>query len=79
MEITKKPGSAPELIGFERVSQWKIDQGLFKLGIDDSRRPMLTEDISEWNFYPGLGLFTRLCDSRGSQSAINAESYVNVG
>ena len=79
LEITKKPGSAPESIGFDRVSQWKIDQGLFKLGIDDSSRPVLTEDISEWNFYPGLGLFTRLCDSPGSQSAINAESYVNVG
>ena len=36
LEITKKPGAAPELIGFDRISQWKIDQGLFKLGIDDS-------------------------------------------
>ena len=79
LEITKKPGAAPELISFDRISQWKIDQGLFKLGIDDSSRPVLTEHVSEWNFYPGLALFTRHCDSPGSQSAINAESYVNVG
>jgi hypothetical protein len=79
LEITKKSGAAPELIGFERISQWKIDQGLFKLGIDGSTRPVLTEDVSEWNFYPGLGLFTSLCDSPGRQSAINAETYVNVG
>ncbi|HEX2474295.1 MAG TPA: hypothetical protein VHK01_06100 [Lacipirellulaceae bacterium] len=78
LEITKKPGAAPELVGFDRVSQWKIDQGLFKLGVDDSKRPVLTENVSEWNFYPGLSLFLRLCDSPGSQSAINAESYVNV-
>jgi hypothetical protein len=79
LEITKKASAAPELVGFERISQWKIDQGLFKLGVDDSTRPVLTEDVSEWNFYPGLGLFLRLCDTPGRQSAINAESYVNVG
>jgi hypothetical protein len=79
LEITRKPGAAPELIAFDRISRWKIDQGLFKLGVDDSTRPVLTENVSEWNFYPGLSLFTRLCDTPGSQSAINAESYVNVG
>jgi hypothetical protein len=79
LEITKKSGAAPELVGFDRISQWKIDQGLFKLGVDDSKRPVLTEDVSEWNFYPGLALFLRMCDSPGSQSAINDESYVNVG
>jgi hypothetical protein len=79
LEITKKSGAAPELVGFDRISQWKIDQGLFKLGVDDSTRPVLTENVSEWNFYPGLALFTRLCDSPGSQSAINAETCVNVG
>jgi hypothetical protein len=79
LEITKKPGAAPELVGFDRISQWKIDQGLFKLGVDGSTRPVLTEDVSEWNFYPGLALFTSHCDSPGSQSAINSESYVNVG
>jgi hypothetical protein len=79
LEITKKRGAAPEFVGFDRISQWKIDQGLFKLGVDDSTRPVLTEDVSEWNFYPGLGLFMRLCDTPGNQSAINAESYVNVG
>ena len=79
LEITKKPGAAPEVVSFDRISQWKIDQGLFKLGIDDSPRPVLTENVSEWNFYPGLSLFTHLCDSPGRQTAINAESYVNVG
>jgi hypothetical protein len=37
------------------------------------------ESVSEWNFYPGLSLFTCLGDTPGSESAINAVSYVNVG
>jgi hypothetical protein len=61
IEMTKKAGSAPEVIGFERISQWKLDEGLFKLGIDGSRRPVLVEDTSQWNFYPGLLLFSQLC------------------
>ena len=61
IELTKKAGSAPEVIGFDRISQWKLDEGLFKLGVDDSRRPVLIEDTSQWNFYPGLLLFSQLC------------------
>ena len=49
--------------GVPRVlaSQWKVDEGLFKLGVDGSRRPVLVEDTSQWNFYPGLVLFSQLC------------------
>jgi hypothetical protein len=62
LEMTKG-GCAAELIAFDRISQWKLDQGLFKLGIDGSRRPVLVEDTSQWNFYPGLWLFSELCQS----------------
>ena len=79
IELTRKAGGAPEVVGFERVSQWKVDEGVFKLGIDDGRRPALVEEASQWNFYPGLLLFSRLCDSPGSQSVVGDEAHVVVG
>jgi hypothetical protein len=79
LELTKKPGSAPEVVGFERVSQWKVDQGLFKLGVDDSRRPVFTESTSEWNFYPGLVLFCQLTDTPGRETLRREEAYAPVG
>jgi hypothetical protein len=79
LEITKKPSAAPEVVGFDRISQWKVDQGLFKLGIDESRRPVLTESTSEWNFYPGLVLFSRLCDAPSSETPLYDDMHVSVG
>jgi hypothetical protein len=79
IEFTKRECSPPERIDFERVSQWKTDQGLFKLGVDGGKKPHLVEKTSEWNFYPGLLLFSRLCDSPGSQSTIGDELHFAVG
>jgi hypothetical protein len=79
IEFTKREGAPPELIDFERVSQWKTDQGLFKLGVDGGKKPHLVEKTSEWNFHPGLLLFSRLCDSPGSQSTIGDELHYAVG
>jgi hypothetical protein len=79
LELIKKAGAPPEVVGFDRVSQWKVDEGVFKLGVDDSRRPVLVEQASEWNFYPGLLLFTQLCDATGSRSILGEEAHVTIG
>jgi hypothetical protein len=79
LELTKKAGAAPEVISFDRVSQWKVDQGLFKLGVDDSRRPVFTESTSEWNFYPGLLLFSHLSESPGGETLRREDAYVPIG
>jgi hypothetical protein len=71
LELMKKSGGAPELIGFDRISDWTVDEGLFKLGIDGNRRPLLVEDTSQWNFYPGLLLFRQLCASPSDGASID--------
>jgi hypothetical protein len=71
LELTKKAGAAPELVGFDRVSQWTLDEGLFKLGVDGSRRPVLVEATDQWNFYPGLLLFSELCGSPSDDASID--------
>ena len=78
IEFTKREGAPPEQIDFERVSQWKTDQGLFKLGLDGGKKPYLVEKTSEWNFLPGLLLFSRLFDSPGSQSTIGNELHLAI-
>ena len=79
LELTRKAGAAPELIGFDRVSQWKLDEGLFKLGVDNSRRPVLVENTSQWNFYPGLLLFGQLCPSPGDDAPIDETEPALIG
>ncbi len=73
LEMTKKAGAAPELISFDRISQWKLDEGLFKLGVDNSRRPVLVEATDQWNFYPGLLLFSQLCQSPSDDAPVDEE------
>jgi hypothetical protein len=63
LEVTKATRGPTELIEFDRLSHWRFDQDLFKLDIDGGRRPALVEDVSQWNFYPGLLLFSQLCQS----------------
>lgn len=79
LEVRKKAGGPAELVGFERVSQWNLDEGLFKLGIDGSRRPVLVEDTSQWNFYPGLLLFSQLCQSSSDDAGIGEQEPVLTG
>ena len=79
LELTKKPSAAPELIGFDRISQWKLDEGLFKLGVDGSRRPVLVEATDQWNFYPGLLLFSQLCPSPSDDASIDEDEPVLIG
>jgi hypothetical protein len=73
IEMTRKAGAAPEIIGLDRISQWKLDEGLFKLGVDGSRRPVLVEETSQWNFYPGLLLFSELCQPSCADAMIDEE------
>ena len=71
LEMAKKAGGPTELIGFDRISQWKLDEGLFKLGVDGSRRPVLVEDTSQWNFYPGLLLFCQLSQTTSEEASVD--------
>jgi hypothetical protein len=79
LEIARKANMPPETVAFDRVSQWKVDEGVFKLGLDGNNRPALVEDISQWNFFPGLLLFCSLCDAAGSRSATHDEAHLTVG
>ena len=79
LEMTKKAGAAPELVGFDRISQWKLDEGLFKLGVDNGRRPVLVENTNQWNFYPGLLLFSQQCQSPSDDASISDEEPVLIG
>jgi hypothetical protein len=79
LELTKKPGAAPELVDFDRISQWKLDEGLFKLGVDGSRRPVLVEATDQWNFYPGLLLFSQLSPSPSDDASIDEDEPVLIG
>jgi hypothetical protein len=73
LEIVRKAGAAPEVVAFDRVSDWKVDQGLFKLGIDGSHRPVLLEQTTEWNFYPGLLLWSHCSHQQSGESVPNEE------
>lgn len=60
IDYSKKGRSEPQLIEFSRLGKWEIDQGVFKLALDDERRPSITENVSQTNFFPGLVLFAEL-------------------
>jgi len=68
IEFTKKPGREAQLIDFSQITNWQLDRGLFKLALDGRRRPDIVEHANQWNFYPGLALFTELLELSRSSS-----------
>jgi hypothetical protein len=60
IDYSNKGMSEPQLIEFSRLGKWEIDRGVFKLALDDDRRPTITEHVSQSNFFPGLVLFAEL-------------------
>jgi hypothetical protein len=74
IEFTKKASGQPQLIEFSRVTNWQLDRGVFKLALDWRRRPEIVEQANQWNFYPGLALFTQLLESSRSKSVLPVEA-----
>jgi len=79
LEMRKKPSAAPEVVGFDRITRWTIGEGLFKLGIDGTSRPTLLESTSQWNFYPGLLVFTQLCGAPNDDETADEEEPALIG
>jgi len=74
IEFTKKPRSEPQLIELSRVTNWEVDRGVFKLALDGRRRPEIVEQANQWNFYPGLALFTEQMESYRASSVLPVQA-----
>lgn len=67
IDYRKRGTGEPQLIPFSRLGKWEVSEGIFKLALDDERRPSITENTSQTNFFPGLVLFAELQKEFGSR------------
>lgn len=74
IDYRKKGKGEPQLIDFSRLGRWEVHEGVFKLALDDERRPSITEKVDQNNFFPGLVLFAELQQEFG-----NRENEPNMG
>lgn len=45
------------LIPWDRMRRWSIDGGVFKVWVQGSEDPAVSENVAEPNFFPGLFVF----------------------